>query len=221
MFKNMLLFLFITLWFSANAQDREATILFDDGTMIEGHAEIKKNKIHFKLEINSEVTIWSHDMVKGLIFTGYGYSEKFLYIKPDKNKDPVLMEVIEEGNVNLYRKTKRDWQSYVLGTTNSGGVIGVGGIGETGGIGINKNGALVFNYDKSGPNGLDVESTYYVKRESEAFATDISFSFKARALRYFKGCKDLIAKINEKEFKPDRMAEMVAFYNEYCGEEAE
>ena len=67
------------------------------------------------------------------------------------------------------------------------------------------------NYDFSG--------VYYVKIINEDNATDITFSFKTRSLRYFSDCKIIIEKINKREFKKETITEMVYYYNDYCGKE--
>ena len=68
---------------------------------LEGIGEIKNEKIYFRVDANSEKSEWDWDMARGLIFTGYGFSEKYEYFKPDRHSKPILMELIEEGNVNL------------------------------------------------------------------------------------------------------------------------
>ena len=182
------------------SQEREATIIFNDSTSIKGFGEIKNKKIYFRVSQENEITKWSFDMAKGLTFSGYRFSEKYEYVKPDKYSNPILMEVIEEGNVNLYKKNSFGLKMGVgVGAGFSGSGNGFAGLGPS------------LNYDFSG--------VYYVKRINEDNATDITFSFKTRSLRYFSDCKIIIEKINKREFKKETITEMVYYYNDYCGKE--
>lgn len=203
MLKKILFFiLLLPLTQFCYSQEREAIIVFNDSTFIKGFGEIKNEKIYFRVSQTSEISKWSYDMAKGLTFTGYGFSEKYEYIKPDKYSPPILMEVIEEGNVCLYKNNSFGLQFGIgasAGISTSGGVFA--GVGPS------------LNYD--------MKSVFYVKRPNESYATDITFSFKSRSLRYFADCKILIEKINKKEFKKETITQMVYYYNDYCGEEVE
>ena len=124
---------------------------------------MKNEKIYFRVDLKSKKSEWKFDMVKGLIFSGYGFTEKYEYIKPDKYSKPILMEVIEEGNVNLYKKS-----SYGLKMR----------------IGISNSGVGPFaDYAFS--------NAYYVKKNNEENATELIFSFKSRLIRYFSDCQVL------------------------------
>jgi hypothetical protein len=190
-------FLFLLISFVIYSQEREAIILFNDNTSIKGFGEIKKEKIYFKVSLAGKTSEWSHDFAKGILFSGYGFSEKYIYIKPDKYSKPVLMEVIEEGNMNLYRES------------NYGLSIGME-------LFVKASEATV------GPKlDYDYSSKYYVKRENEENATDLSFRFKTISLRYFSDCEDILEKIRNKDFKVKTIPELVFYYNDYCGKENE
>ncbi len=200
--KLLLIMLLLNLTQVVFSQEREATILFNDSTSIKGFGEIKKEKIYFRVSQTSDITQWSYDMAKGLTFSGYGFSEKYEYIKPDKYSKPILMEVIEEGNINLYRKNS---------------------IGLKMGIGVSAAFSSSGNiFAGAGPSlKYDFSSVFYVKKTNEENATDITFSFKSRALKYFSDCKIIIEKIKKREFKKETITEMVYYYNDYCGKEDE
>lgn len=189
--KHKILYLIFFFSYSLFCQEREATIVFNDSSSVKGFGEIKNEKIYFRVDLKSEKSKWSYDSAKALIFSGYGFSETYEYIKPDKYSEPILMEVIEEGNVNLYRKS-----SYGLKVDLRISNKTIGPIGD---------------YSHS--------STYYVKRINETNATDITFSFKSRASRYFADCIEVVNKIKSKEFNSNKILEMVYFYNDYCGKE--
>lgn len=185
------------------------TIIFNDSTTVKGFGEIKRNKILFKLTKQEEFTEWSYDMVKGIVFSGYGYVEKYEYIKPDKYTEPKIMEVLETGEVSLYKR----WKTVVN-------------------INILNNNINILNdfptpivsddpfreYDKD-LNGFNKEPILYIKRQHEKNATDINFSFKTRALRYFADCEIAIKKIKNKTFNIDNIPELISYYNNYCYEE--
>lgn len=191
--KKIFLIVFLVIQnFCFGQEENKATIIFSDSTTIDGIGEIKKNKFFFKIEPKDTFTEWDYTSTKGIIFSGYGFSEKYEYIYPDKYSKPIIVQVIDEGFVNLYRKN-----------------------------------SLVTHFEKSNNENLpnnslytDISSVYYVKRKNEIYATDITFSFKTRALKYFSDCKFLINKINNKTFTSENIIEMINYYNNYCdGEE--
>jgi hypothetical protein len=173
-----LLVFFLFLNYAFGQDYREASILFNDSTTIKGFGELRNNKIYFKLKQEDKPSEWQSDFAKGLIFTGYGFSEKYEYLKIDKNSKPKLVEVIEEGNVNLYKLAKLSY----------GGIhVTIGGIGNS-------------NFPQSAvPNGSNpyenYTETFYIKRKNEVYPTDIAFGFKKRAKRYFSDCEIILKKI--------------------------
>ena len=194
--KIFIVFLF-TISLTVFSQEREATIIFNDSTSVKGFGEIKKEKIHFRLSLGTEKSVWSYDIAYGLIFSGYGFSEKYVYVKPDEYSKPKLMEVIEEGKVSLYKKSS---------------------IGANMGIGVSFGGSGI----GVGPTiGKDYSTVYYVKRNNEEHATDVSLSFRSTTSRYFSDCQMLVEKIKNKKFREEDIIEIVYYYNDYCGEEEE
>lgn len=197
--KQKLHFLWLILVvFSAFAQEREATIYFNDSTSIKGFAEINRGKIHFRVSQEDQVTEWSHDMAKGVVFSAYGFSEKYEYVIPEKDKDPEIMEVLEEGNLCLYKRFKKSLKFGVGGQINSAGGYGVVPTVQRG-----------------------YEALYYVKRKEEKHATDLEFSFRSRAFEYFSDCPELQEKIETRKLKAKDIEKVVYYYNDYCGDEWE
>ncbi|WJS93681.1 hypothetical protein NYQ10_16440 [Flavobacterium johnsoniae] len=190
---QLLFILFINLGFSQDY--REAAIIFKDSTSIEGFAEIKNNDIYFKVKQEDKADKWSYDFAKGLIFSAYGFSEKYEYVEFEHSK-PKLLQVVEEGNVNLYRYAKE----YYMGR-NSNLTIG----------------KLPSDEDKV----WAMTEALYVKRKNEPYATDIEFSFNLRAKKYFADCKKVVERINTKKFTKKNIKDMVFFYNEYCASDDE
>jgi hypothetical protein len=72
-----LLVFFLFLNYAFGQDYREASILFNDSTTIKGFGELRNNKIYFKLKQEDKPSEWQSDFAKGLIFTGYGFSEKY------------------------------------------------------------------------------------------------------------------------------------------------
>jgi hypothetical protein len=197
--KNLAILLFLFTINHGFCQMQTATIVFNDSTSILGMGEIKNNKIYFKIEQKDNPTEWSYDMASALIFSGYGFSEKYEYVKISKNSSPELIEVVNEGNVTLYKQIK---------VTNSI-------------FDLARNGYLLSNGERIGGNNLesDVQYKYFVKRKTEEFATIIHFNFKEKIFDYFSDCPILKKKINQKIYTKKNIEEMIEYYNNYCNDE--
>lgn len=192
--KNYLLaILFLVLTNVIFCQEREARILFLDSTSIKGYGEIKKEKIYFRVDLNSEKTEWDYEMVSGIIFEAYGFSEEYEYVKKSVKAKPILMEVIERGNVNLYKDS-----SYGLKMN----------FGAPNQVNIKRADELYAFSNK-----------FYLKRPNEEVAIDLTISFKKNAIDYFSDCKAIIEKIEKKELTKRSIPDIVFYYNDYCGNE--
>lgn len=186
-----------------------STILFNDGTTIKGYGEIKRNKILFRLTEKEEFTEWDYNSVKGISFSGFGFVEKYEYVIPDKYSEPKLMEVIEIGKVNLYRRWKNNVGKKIILLTSQSYSNLISNI-----VNLNDTGNLTSDIDV-----YNKEPIHYVKKENELYATDINFSFKTRVLRYFADCEIVIKKIKNRTFKVDNIPELISYYNNFCYEE--
>ncbi|WP_300566294.1 hypothetical protein [Flavobacterium sp.] len=206
MMKKILLLILIVMsqnFVFAQEEENSATIIFNDSTTLKGYGEIKKESIYFSLTPNGKKSEWSYDAVIGIIFSGYGYSERYEYVLAEKATKPVLMELIEEGNINLYRKNSLKMN---LGLDFNNGV--------------NLNNSHLINTTTSRNYPTNFSSTFYVKRSTEEKATDLSSGFKKQSLKYFADCEIIITKLNRRDFTSDKILEMVTYYNNYCdGEE--
>ena len=121
-----------------------------------------------------------------------GYHERYEYVNSDRYNKPMLMEVIDEGFVILYRDVSVDYIPAI-------------GISPTG-VGV---GAIV----------TDRKDTFFVKKAKEDKAYELAFSFKTRVKRIFGDCKALMEKIDKREFLKKDIVKIVRFYNDYCGED--
>jgi hypothetical protein len=189
----ILVFILIYCQFSFS-QEREASLIFYDNSKAKGLGEIKNNIIYFRLSETEKVETWKADIAKGLDFDGMGYSERYEYVKSDRYNKPILMEVIDEGFVILYRDVSVD---YIPAIRISGTGVGVGA------------------------KMTEPENTYFVKRANEDKAYELAFSFKTRVKRILGDCKALMQKIDKREFTSRNIVEIVRFYNDYCGEDDE
>lgn len=180
--KNYLVaILFLLLTNFIFCQEREARILFLDSTSIKGYGEIKKEKIYFRVDLKSEKTEWNHDMVQGIIFEAYGFSEEYEYVKKSEKAKPVIMEVIERGNINLYRYfssgLKLDFNPSF--PTNPSVVVN-----SSNGLGVNSN-----NLNRVNENPYEKDQIFYIKRPDDIIAIDLAQNFKKKALDFFQTVK--------------------------------
>ncbi|WP_281233459.1 hypothetical protein [Flavobacterium gelatinilyticum] len=207
--KLLIRFLFLLFINYSFSQDyRQARIIFNDSSSIEGFGEIKGNTIYFKVLQEDKADKWSYDFAKGLTFAAYGFSEKYEYVKIEHSK-PKLMQVVEEGKVTLYRDAKIYFADNRPESEK---------FKETALVHLpNTHSDKLFQKHVSSMETMT--ETFYVKRENEEFATDIIFSFNIRAKKYFADCKKVIEKIKNKKFTKKNIQDMVFFYNEYCDED--
>jgi hypothetical protein len=203
-----ILFILLLNFNLAYCQMKEATIFFNDSTSIEGFAEIKKNKILFKVEEKDEASEWSSDIAKAVVFSSYGYSEKYEYISFATNKKPILLQVIEEGNVSLYLDI-----NFVTDFLYFGGINSVG-FGNT----MTNPYGISYATVPSSVNA-DMKKVYYTKRKNEAIATNITANFSKKSLKYFEDCGVLVKKIKTGKFRKDDIEEIISYYNNYCYED--
>jgi hypothetical protein len=63
-----------------------------------------------------------------------------------------------------------------------------------------------------------IQNSYYIKKQNEDKAFELSFNFKKKVEKLFGDCKALMEKINKKEFTSKNTLDIVHFYNDYCGE---
>ncbi|TYA70183.1 hypothetical protein [Seonamhaeicola marinus] len=182
-----------------------ATILFLDGTSIKGYGKLSgvlnKYKIKFKVSKDDKPDVWTELMVKGITFHDESGDTTFLYVKLSKNGYPILLELVEEGVVSLFMEIRTHW--------------------------INSNVDSNTNF----PMHTQVSKTitYFLKHNlsKEVLTTSssqslfgnvssISFGFKKKLKRFFKGCIGIENKLDSGEFNRHTVPEMVYYYNDFC-----
>ncbi|WP_040280539.1 hypothetical protein [Psychroserpens damuponensis] len=200
--KIFLLFLFIlvpTTIFAENsikALDayEEATIHFHDGTSIRGYAKITFNSsVKFKVTEDREPEAWTELMIKGVTFHRAIDDIDFLYVKLEKVKTPLLLEVIELGEISIFVDVSSNWISANHSTNETGMLHTVTSIQNT-------------------------TYSFFLKKESEKEAIRLFgiFNFKKKAIKFFENCPQIVDRLNEKKYKRGNIIEMVYYYNDYC-----
>lgn len=196
--RNFITAVLLLSFVSVFSQDRPAIIYFNDSTSIKGFGEIKikaigflkKQVIMFRASTNDVADEWDESMVSGIKFISTDEIHKFVYIIPGKREDPVLAEVLVEGNVTLYID-RLDFLS-VFRPLN-----------------------LKEEDDYQAP-GIVEKDYVYVKRASEQYPTFLNGKFKTKATAYFHDCETLVARINDNKYSWATLQDMVEFYNDYC-----
>jgi hypothetical protein len=205
MIKTFTTFVFLLIANFVFSQDQEATILFNDGSTIEGFGSINKNKIYFRASLDDKPDSWSYDMVKGITFLGFESTIKYEYVLLDEfsKPEPQLLEVVEEGNVTLYARIKETFQA---ASFNSNG--------------FNVNGTrIVTNNIVSYRSGREnVITDIYVKRVNEKYPTSLNSGFYKKVVKYFSDCEVINKKIDKGEFSKNKILELVQYYNDICAE---
>lgn len=205
MIKKFTTFVFILIVNFVFCQDQEATILFNDGSTIEGFGSINKNKIYFRVSLEDKADSWSYDMVKGITFFGFESTIKYEFVLLDEfsKPEPQLLEVVEEGNVNLYARIR---ESYMGASFNSNG------------FNIQSKRIVTNNVVSYRSGRENVTTELYVKRANEKYPLSLNSSFYNRATKYFSDCDVLAKKIDKGEFSKNKILEIVQYYNDICAD---
>jgi len=194
-----LLILFIFLSFNCFSQTQEATIFFKDGDSIEGYGMIKKNKVKFRVSLESEGDYWDFESISKIEFYGFEMYKTYEYVKLKPNTDPILLELVTSGEVSLYREEQSRW-------TGSN-------IPE-----------IPDEYGRKGIPGSArkiVEVKEYLKRNNDEFLTCMNCgvfnNWRKRSTEFLSDCEYLVQKIKTNEFQD--IQSIVEFYNDFCFEE--
>lgn len=180
------------------AQKQKATLFFTNGTSIKGYAKIKgSDEIKFKITKNSDKKIYDYTTVSKITIRNNDDDVTYFYKTIKNKKKPILLEVLEIGEITLYRDLTQGY---------SAGMPIAGSAGMTFG------------------GGSYTISSYYVERKNDNIIYHLgdkgnlfSKNFKKAAIEYFKDCTSLVKKIENKELKKKDVIEIVEFYNENCG----
>jgi hypothetical protein len=203
-YKNVLIFL---SFFSTQiyAQDQECIIYFKQGDSIEGYGLIRNNKIKFKISKDSETDSWDFENVYKIKFLGIDIVQTYEYVKLNSSGNPKLVELVVDGEVNLYRMEKsQDFIKSKLKPTAS----------------PNQNITSLPSYAYSTEQTKDL---YYLKRKNNQYATHINIgilsNWKKISTSYFSDCDVLVKKIKDNKFTAYQIKEIVEYYNDICYEQ--
>ncbi|KFF15956.1 hypothetical protein [Flavobacterium hydatis] len=203
-YKNLLIFL---LFFSTPiyAQNQECIIYFKEGDSIEGFGLIRNNKIKFKISKDSETDSWDFENVYKIKFIGIDIVQTYEYLKLNSSGNPKLVELIVDGEVNLYRMEKaQDFINPKLKKTAA----------------PNQNITSLPNYSYFTEQTKDL---YYLKRKNNQYATHINIgilsNWKKISTSYFSDCDILVKKIKDNKFSSNQIKEIVEYYNDICYEQ--
>lgn len=185
--KNLFAFLFLFLSLNMYSQYSDVKMYFNDSTSIEGLGYIRNDKIYFKLEEKEDFSEWGLESVYRIDFIGFENEVRtFEYIFSDGHNKFRLMELVIEGEVNLY-KLEKDFVIYNNNPKEN-----------------------IYNSYTSTATG------YFVKHKKDKTAIDILFGFKKRIARFFSDCPDIIEMVNDKTFTKDDIELIVIYYNKNC-----
>ena len=192
--KNIVLIIAIILIGEALGQTQKATLLFLDGTAIEGYGMItKKDEIKFRITLEEEPDIWDHLIVKGIIFYGFEIRQEYEYIYTKEQKTPELLRIVKKGKITLYERKKVKWGHLSTGNSNN------------------------FNKYKLRSDLYQFEDIdLFLKKEHEKIATLYNRTMKKSIQEYFKDCEVIVDMIKEKEYRKLNRIQLVNYYNVFC-----
>lgn len=194
--KSFFLFIILSILINISycfSQSQEATIYFKDGESIQGYASIKNDKIKFRVTLDSKADTWTSLMIDRVEFDTFFGPKIYKYIKLEKISSPILLELVTEGELSLYRKNDSSWT-------------------------LDPN----FPKNKF-PSNFKTESTInYLIHKDDNFATCLNCgiinNWKKRTLKFLKDCPELVKKIKKNEFREIHMEEIITYYNDFCSE---
>ncbi len=194
---NKLLSLFILIFTLASincfSQSEEATIFFKNGDSIPGYAFIKNNKIKFRVSLDSKGDFWSSLMVEKVEFDTFFGTKTYEYIKLNEFDDPVLLELVTEGEVSLYRQTSSSW---ILDSS--------------------------FPQNNHPNNRKVTKATNFLIRQNNDYPSCLNCGlfnkWKKRTMDFLIDCPVLVEKIKTNEFREIHLQEIVEYYNNFCTE---
>ncbi len=190
-----------TLFEAIYSQNGKATILFKDGTSIEGYGDIEKGKIRFRITKDEEPDIWDHTIVSGIIFGKLDVFKEFEYVTYQVGRKPELLRVVKDGEIRLYerqkwkkkRKKRRKRKRKKVRSLGPGNLFMVSANSEE----ISR-------------------KTYYIKRKDEPRAHDFNLNIKNALILYFQNCDVIRDILLTKEYKKLTQPQIVDLYNLFC-----
>jgi hypothetical protein len=197
--KTMLIIGIILFSLNSNSQKKTTKLYLTNGDTIQGLAKITAfGKIKFRYNKKSKKKIYLPNQLIKFDLNEHDSKNTYAYKYIQGNQRSTkrkLMILITAGKIDLYRITT---------TTTSAPMAG--SFGGMGGM------VMSFTMD-----------SYYVSRDDSDMVTKLTSrgtlfekNFKKAASEYFKDCKSLVNKIQNKTYKKRDIEEIVEYYNTQC-----
>ena len=192
------IFFLLSITLNVIAQKGEATLFFRDGTKIEGLARITKfSEIKFQKSKESKKITYNYKNIDKITIWEKKRKEYVEYVyKVPIGVKPMLLEIILKGNISIFRKTQLNFDrtfGTVLYMTN------------------NDNKILAYR--------LGYISVSPYKRLFSEHMPDYNTrnkSIKRKLFKRIKGCKEILNKIENKDFHKKGILDIVNYYNDNC-----
>ena len=190
---TLLTLLFALLSNNCLSQSEDATIFYKDGDSIRGYAFVKNNKVKFRVSLDRKGEFWTSLMIEKVVFETFFGNITYEYIKINEYNDPILLELVSEGDVSLYRQTSSSW---ILDSNFP---------------------------ENNHPNNRKVTKVInFLIRKNDDFPTCLNCGlfnkWKKRTMDFVIDCPTLIKKIKINEFREIHLQEIVEYYNDFCTE---
>jgi hypothetical protein len=204
-YKSIIIILFFSS-LKSYSQTQEAILFFKDGDSIDGFASLKNDKIKFKISIDDKTDNWDYENVKKIKFIGFDIVQTYEYITLNSSDDPKLLELIVEGDVNLYKMEKT--QIFTDPTITKKTAVSHHGTN---------------NISSYANQTEQYREFFYVKRKKEQYPTYINSgilsNWKKTTTHFFADCDFLVKKIKDNKYGFNQINEIVEFYNDICSGE--
>lgn len=201
-YKSIIIILFF-ISLKTYSQTQEAILYFKEGNPIEGFASLKNNKIKFKISADDKADTWDYENVSKIKFIGFDIVQTYEYVKLSRSDDPKLLELVVEGEVNLYRMEKE--QIFTDPTITKKTAVSPHGSNAING----------YAYQTE-----QYRELFYVKRKKDQYPTYINsgvFSnWKKTTTNFFADCDALVKRIKDNKLGFNQINEIVEFYNDIC-----
>lgn len=179
------------LYLSSFSQKNEAKLLFRDGTEVIGLAKITiDNKIKFKKSKKEDAVKYDFRKVDKVFIKlkRDNYFKEYQYkIELGKNY-PKLYEVIIQNNLSLFRLTSNSSSSTLSYST-------------------------AFDSFSYYIGKIDEDLVRFICYGGYGLATK---SYKKRMRKHFSNCKELMKKVENKDFKRGDIEKIIHYYNGNC-----
>ncbi|MCB4809626.1 hypothetical protein LG651_15325 [Tamlana sp. 62-3] len=173
------------------AQPEDATIYFKDGDSIPGYAFIKHNEINFRVSMESEDDFWDYEMVDKVEFETFFGPKIYKYIKLNEFDKPVLLELVTEGEISMYRQRSTSW---ILDSD--------------------------FPQNNFPNNRQVTKVTNFLIRKNDDYPSCLNCGiinkWKKRTMDFVIDCSSLVKKIKTNELREIHLQEIVEYYNDFC-----